>query len=30
MAAGAVQRVVWPASRGTPHIPFYVNEIPTI
>lgn len=30
MAAGTVQRVAWPASRGTPDIPFYVNEIPTI
>lgn len=30
MAAGTLQRVAWPASRGTPDIPFYVNEIPTI
>ena len=24
------QRIQWPASKGTPDIPFYVNEIPTI
>ena len=24
------QRVQWPASKGTPDIPFYVNEVPTI
>lgn len=30
IAAGTVQRVSWPASKGTPDSPFYVNEIPTI
>lgn len=30
IAAGTVQRVAWPASKGTPDVPFYVNEIPTI
>ncbi|MEY8461907.1 glycoside hydrolase family 3 protein [Streptococcus merionis] len=25
-----VQRIVWPASKGTPDIPFYVHEVPTI
>ncbi|SHE75202.1 glycoside hydrolase family 3 protein [Alkalibacter saccharofermentans] len=24
------QRIQWPASKGTPDIPFYVNELPTI
>ena len=24
------QRIVWPASKGTPDIPFYVHEIPSI
>ena len=24
------QRIHWPASKGTPDIPFYVNEVPTI
>nr|WP_250279006.1 glycoside hydrolase family 3 N-terminal domain-containing protein [[Clostridium] colinum] len=24
------QRILWPASKGTPDIPFYVNEVPTI
>ena len=24
------QRIQWPASKGTPDIPFYVNEVPTI
>lgn len=27
---GTVQRIVWEASKGTPDIPFYVHEIPTI
>lgn len=27
---GVVQRVAWQASKGTPDVPFYVNEIPTI
>ncbi|OCA83239.1 beta-hexosaminidase [Bacillus sp. FJAT-27225] len=27
---GTVQRIVWPASKGTPDIPFYVHELPTI
>lgn len=30
IAAGTVQRVAWPASKGTPDVPFYVNEVPTI
>ena len=25
-----VQRIVWQATKGTPDIPFYVHEIPTI
>lgn len=25
-----MQRPVWPASKGTPDIPFYVHEVPTI
>lgn len=29
-AGGTVQRPVWPASKGTPDIPFYVHEVPTI
>ena len=24
------QRIQWPCSKGTPDIPFYVNEVPTI
>jgi beta-N-acetylhexosaminidase len=24
------QRIQWPASKGTPDIPFYVHEVPTI
>ena len=24
------QRIQWPASKGTPDIPFYINEVPTI
>ena len=24
------QRIQWPLSKGTPDIPFYVNEVPTI
>lgn len=27
---GTDQRIQWPASKGTPDIPFYVNEVPTI
>jgi beta-N-acetylhexosaminidase len=27
---GTTQRIVWPASKGTPDIPFYVHEVPTI
>lgn len=27
---GTVQRPVWPASKGTSDIPFYVHEVPTI
>ncbi|NCA98647.1 MAG: glycoside hydrolase family 3 protein, partial [Clostridia bacterium] len=27
---GTVQRVLWPASKGTPDIPFYVFEVPSI
>lgn len=27
---GTVQRVLWPASKGTPDIPFYVFEVPAI
>jgi len=27
---GTVQRIVWPVSKGTPDIPFYVHELPTI
>lgn len=27
---GTDQRIVWPASKDTPDIPFYINEIPTI
>ena len=27
---GTVQRIEWPASKGTPDIPFYVHEVPTI
>ncbi|MCZ0717873.1 glycoside hydrolase family 3 protein [Aerococcus kribbianus] len=30
IAAATDQRVVWPASKGTPDIPFYVNEVPVI
>lgn len=25
-----VQRPMWPAAKGTPDIPFYVHEVPTI
>ncbi|WP_267463701.1 glycoside hydrolase family 3 protein [Lonepinella koalarum] len=28
--ASTGQRIIWPASKGTPDIPFYVHEIPTI
>ena len=24
------QRIQWPASKGTPDIPFYIHEVPTI
>lgn len=27
---GTVQRVLWPASKGTPDIPFYIFEVPSI
>jgi len=27
---GTVQRVLWPAAKGTPDIPFYVFEVPSI
>ncbi len=27
---GTVQRIIWPASKGTPDQPFYVHEIPTV
>ncbi|HFE9850490.1 TPA: glycoside hydrolase family 3 protein [Enterococcus faecalis] len=27
---GTVQRIIWPASKGTPDIPFYIHEIPTV
>lgn len=29
-SGGTVQRIVWPASKGTPDQPFYVHEVPTI
>lgn len=29
-AGGTVQRIVWPAAKGTPDQPFYVHEVPTI
>ncbi|MBZ6526795.1 beta-hexosaminidase [Aerococcaceae bacterium DSM 111021] len=29
-SGGTIQRTIWPASKGTPDIPFYVHEIPTI
>lgn len=29
-SGGTIQRTVWPASKGTPDIPFYVHEVPTI
>ena len=28
--SNVTQRIIWPASKGTPDIPFYVNEVPTI
>lgn len=28
--SNVTQRIVWPASKGTPDIPFYVHEVPTI
>ncbi len=30
MAIKTDQRVQWPLSKGTPDIPFYVHEVPTI
>lgn len=30
VAPNTHQRIEWPASKGTPDIPFYVNEVPTI
>lgn len=30
VSASVDQRVQWPPSKGTPDIPFYVNEIPTV
>ena len=30
VGASVDQRLQWPPSKGTPDIPFYVNEIPTI
>lgn len=30
VAPGVTQRIQWPLSKGTPDIPFYINEIPTI
>ena len=30
VAPNTDQRLQWPASKGTPDVPFYVNEIPTI
>lgn len=29
-SGGTIQRPIWPASKGTPDIPFYVHEVPTI
>lgn len=29
-SGGTTQRIIWPASKGTPDTPFYVHEIPTI
>lgn len=29
-SGGTVQRIVWPAAKGTPDQPFYVHEVPTI
>lgn len=29
-SGGTTQRIIWPASKGTPDSPFYVHEIPTI
>ena len=29
-SGAVVQRLVWPASKGTPDIPFYIYEVPTI
>ncbi|MCK1227881.1 glycoside hydrolase family 3 protein [Streptococcus uberis] len=29
-SGGTVQRIVWPAAKGTPDQPFYVHEIPSI
>lgn len=30
VAPGTIQRIQWPASKGTPDIPFYINEVPTV
>lgn len=29
-SGGTIQRIIWPASKGTPDIPFYIHEVPTI
>lgn len=29
-SGGTVQRIIWPAAKGTPDQPFYVHEVPTI
>ncbi|MGT2932954.1 glycoside hydrolase family 3 protein [Streptococcus catagoni] len=29
-SGGTVQRIVWPAAKGTPDQPFYVHEVPSI
>lgn len=29
-AGATIQRIIWPASKGTPDVPFYVHEVPTI
>lgn len=30
VAGGTAQRINWPASKGTPDVPFYIHEVPTI
>ncbi|MDE6181800.1 MAG: beta-hexosaminidase, partial [Eubacteriales bacterium] len=30
VAPGTAQRINWPASKGTPDIPFYIHELPTV